>query len=117
MTEPLAAASNEVVVVLSTAPDAAVAERLAAQLLEENLIACTSLMTGVVSIFQWQGASQRENEVLMVMKTARHRVPRLMQRVPELHPYEVPELLVLPVEAALASYCSWVVGETTGESA
>ena len=102
---------------LTTAPDAAVAEQLSGQLLAERLIACSSLLVGVVSIFQWQGAPRRENEVLMVMKTARQQVPRLLERVPELHPYEVPELLVLPVEAALASYCHWVVGETTRESA
>jgi periplasmic divalent cation tolerance protein len=100
------------VVVFSTAPDAETAERLAAALLHERLIACASLVPGVTSVYRWQGQVRREAEVLMVMKTQGGRVPELLRRLPELHPYEVPEALALPVQSGLPAYCRLVREET-----
>lgn len=105
--------ADAVVLVLTTLPDAARAEELARRLLEEHLIACANLLPGVRSLFRWNGELQQEAEVLVLMKTRRRRVPELLRRVPELHPYELPEVLALPVEAGLDAYCAWVVTETT----
>lgn len=104
----------ELVLALSTAPDAEQGERIARALVEERLIACANLVPGVTSIYRWEGAVQAGAEVLMVMKTRRALVPRLKERLPQLHPYSVPELVVTAVVDGLDAYCRWVRDETVG---
>ena len=106
--------ASDLVVALSTAPDAEQAERIARALVEERLIACANLVPGLTSIYRWQGAVQAEAEVLLVMKTRRALVPRLKDRLPQLHPYEVPELVVTGLVDGLDPYCRWVRDETEG---
>ena len=103
------------VLALSTAPDAAEAGRIARALVDERLIACASLLPGVTSVYRWEGQVQSEAEVMMVMKTRRALVPRLKERLPSLHPYQVPELVVAPVVDGLEPYCRWVRDETRGQ--
>lgn len=107
-------AASEVVLALSTAPDAEQAARMGRALVEERLIACMNLLPGLTSIYRWQGAVQQEAEVLLLMKTTRSRVAELKARLPELHPYDVPELVVVEVTDGLAPYCGWVRAETAG---
>lgn len=114
MTETEGGASSELVVALSTAPDTEQAARIGRALVEERLIACASLVPGLTSIYRWQGEVQQEGEVLLVMKTRRALVERLKARLPQLHPYEVPELIVTPVTEGLEAYCRWVRDETDG---
>lgn len=104
--------AEEVVLCLSTAPDTATAERIARTLVEERLIACANLLPGAVSVYRWEGEVHREDEVVLLMKTQSTLVGRLKDRLPELHPYEVPELLVVDVRDGLAAYCGWVLDET-----
>ncbi len=104
----------DLVVALSTAPDAEQAERIARALVEERLIACANLVPGLTSIYRWEGAVQAEPEVLLVMKTRRALVPRLKERLSGLHPYEVPELVVTPLVDGLDPYCRWVRDSTDG---
>jgi periplasmic divalent cation tolerance protein len=101
-------------VVLATVPDAGMGRRLARTLLEERLIACATLVPGVTSLYRWEGEVQEEEEGLLVMKTRSELVPRLVARIPELHPYELPEVLALWVDDGLPAYCRWVLGETGG---
>lgn len=103
---------GELALVLSTLPDASAAEGLVARLVEERLIACGNLLPGVVSIFRWEGKVQREQEVLVVMKTPRSHVERLFRRIGELHPYEVPEIVSLSADAVSSAYVRWVRQET-----
>lgn len=103
-------AGTDVRVALVTAPDEATAERLVRTLVEEGLAACGNIVPGVTSIYVWGGRLERSNEVLIILKTAEAHVPRLTRRVPELHPYEVPEVLVLPVVAGHHAYLDWVRG-------
>lgn len=98
---------------LTTAPDAGAAEDLVQRLIEERLIACANLLPGLTSLYRWKGEIAREAEVLVLMKTPRTLVDRLMQRVSELHPYEVPEFLTFSVDEGSSAYCRWVVQETT----
>jgi periplasmic divalent cation tolerance protein len=91
-----------------TAPDQETAERLVRTLVDERLVACGNIVPGLVSIYHWQGQVHRDGEVLIILKTAENNVARLTQRVPELHPYEVPELLVLPVVDGHPAYLDWV---------
>jgi periplasmic divalent cation tolerance protein len=109
------AADDALLLVLTTVPDREAAERLGHALVEERLIACANLIPGLHSIYRWQGEVQSEAEVLLLMKTRRARLTSLKERLPQLHPYEVPELLALPVADGLDAYCGWVVGETRGD--
>lgn len=104
---------GELALVLTTAPDAETAAALARALVEERLIACGNLLPGLRSVFRWQGAVQEEAEVLLLMKTARPNVERVFRRVAELHPYEVPELVMLSADAVSDAYCRWVRREST----
>ena len=106
---------NAVRVVLMTVPDRPTAERLAEALVGERLAACANLVPGVTSVFRWEGAVQRADETLVELKTPPDRVGALMARAVELHPYDVPELLALPVESGLAAYTEWVERETRAE--
>ncbi len=96
---------------LSTLPDAATAERLARQLVDERMIACANLLPDVRSVYRWSGAVRTEPEVLMLMKTVRAQLDGVIRRVAELHPYEVPEVLAFPAEAGLRAYAAWVAAE------
>jgi periplasmic divalent cation tolerance protein len=98
-------------VALSTAPDADVAARIARALVEERLAACANLLSPVRSIYRWQGRVEDDTEVLLVIKTRADRVDALAERLRALHPYDVPELVVLPVDAGLAAYLDWVRAE------
>jgi periplasmic divalent cation tolerance protein len=103
-------------VVLVTAPDVAVAESLVRTLVDERLAACGNILASVLSIYRWQGQVHREEEVLILLKTRAERIPELLRRVPELHPYEVPEVLALPVLAGHGPYIDWVHQESGPES-
>lgn len=99
-----------VLLCLSTCPDAATAQRIADALVEARLAACVNVLPGVRSTYRWQGAVERADEVLLLIKTTRNVFPALQSRFPELHPYELPELLA--VEAAgLPAYLDWITRE------
>ncbi len=98
--------------VLTTVPDAETGSRLCRALLAEGLIACGTILPGARSIYRWEGRVADEAETLVVLKTASSRVPELIRTIPEVHPYEVPEVLVLEVEAGHEPYLEWVVRET-----
>jgi periplasmic divalent cation tolerance protein len=95
--------------VLTTAPSAEVAESLVGQLVEERLIACGNLVPGLLSIYRWQDEIAREPEVLVLMKTPTGRVSALFDRLAALHPYDVPEMIAVPVDAASRAYAEWVI--------
>ena len=104
---------DEMVLVLTTVPDRASGERLAGTLVDERTAACGSLVDGVTSIYRWQGVLEKGSELLLLLKTRRELVPELFARVAQLHPYEVPELVALPVDAVSNAYSRWVREETT----
>lgn len=103
--------SSSVVAVLTTAPDLEVAQRLGGVVVEERLAACANVVPGVTSIFWWNGALEREREVLVIFKTTNERVEALRQRVVELHPYDVPEVLAVTVDKGHEAYLDWVRAE------
>ena len=98
----------DLIVVFCTFPDIEVARTIAIKLVEEQLAACVNLSSGTESIYRWQGKVESANEVLGMIKTTRPVYEALESRLKELHPYEVPEILALPAERALAAYAKWV---------
>lgn len=102
-------------VVLVTTPSAAVAESLVRRMVDEGIVACGTVLPTVTSIFRWQGEVEQETESLIVFKTTAAGAERLVRRVPEVHPYEVPEVLVLPVDSGHVPYLEWVE-ESVGSS-
>lgn len=97
-------------VVLTTCPDDAAAARIARELVESGLAACVSRVGPVHSTYRWQGAIRDEPEALLIIKTVSTRYPELEMRLKSLHPYEVPEIIALPVTAGSAAYLSWLQG-------
>jgi periplasmic divalent cation tolerance protein len=93
---------TDALVVLVTAPSAEKAAELARTLVEERLAACGNVVPGLRSIYRWEGQVQDEPEALLVLKTTRSRFEALRERVLALHPYEVPEVIALPVEVGSA---------------
>jgi periplasmic divalent cation tolerance protein len=100
-------------VVLMTAPDAEVAARIARTLVEERLAACVNVVDGVRSFYRWQGEVEDDAEVLLVAKTGVSRCQQLAARVEALHPYELPEIVVLPVYGGSERYLRWVLSESS----
>ena len=97
---------------LTTVPDEGVAETLARTLVEEGLAACVNVIPGMRSIYRWEGALQDDSEVMLVIKSQRKRSQALAARIKDLHPYELPEVLVLPVSGGSVPYLDWIATET-----
>ncbi|MFA5521093.1 MAG: divalent-cation tolerance protein CutA [Castellaniella sp.] len=109
-----APAGDQPVLVLTTVADADTAQRVAATLVEERLAACVNLGAPSLSIYVWQGAVQRETELALTIKTLGARVDALARRLVQLHPYSVPELLVLNVTGGSAAYLAWMADNVQG---
>ncbi len=106
-------AENQLVVILCTVPDEATAEKIAQGLVEERLAACVNLVPGVRSVYRWQGAVEDDAEILLLAKTGHTRCAALAARVQALHPYELPAIVVLPVDAGSQPYLDWILRETS----
>jgi|SRR5690606_14856084 len=104
--------TQDVVVVLSNAPDLLLAKRIAHMLVEEGLAACVNLGGPVLSMYMWQGTLEGAEEIPLAIKSTKQALPALTARLSELHPYEVPEILVLPVIGGAPSYLDWVREQT-----
>jgi periplasmic divalent cation tolerance protein len=99
---------TETLVVLCTLPDREPAARLAQTLVEERLAACVNLVPGLTSWYRWQGSVQQDAEVLLLIKTTQAVYTRLEQRIRALHPYELPEIIAVPIQTGQADYLKWI---------
>jgi periplasmic divalent cation tolerance protein len=95
-------------VVLVTAKDEPEAKRLGEKLVSEKLAACVSVVPKVSSVYRWRGKIERAGEALILIKTSKKKLDRLIPRIEELHSYEVPEVLVLPIERGAPKYLKWL---------
>lgn len=102
--------STGVAIVLMTAPDETKAAEIARRLVEERLIACANIFPRVRSIYRWEGKVSDEAETMVMMKIDASRFERVKDRILELHPYGVPEVLALDVDAGNGPYLEWVLG-------
>ncbi len=105
---------NHVIAWISTAPDMETAQRLAHGLLEQGLVACVTMTPGAVSMYQWQGRVETSSEVLLVIKSITEHSELIKQWWNRMHPYDVPELIALPVTDGLPAYLSWVKENSSG---
>src|SRR5256885_15919241 len=99
--------------VLTNLPDRAAAERLADQLLEKRVAACVNILAPCRSVYRWKGAVQHDEEHPVLIKTTPERYAELEHALRSVHPYELPEIVAVPIERGLPAYLDWV-GEETG---
>ena len=98
--------------VLTNLPDRAAAEQLASLLIEQRLAACVNILAPCRSVYRWKGVVQRDEEHPMLIKTTAERYPALEKALREGHPYELPEIIAVPIERGLPAYLDWVAAET-----
>jgi len=99
-------------IVLSTCPDAAVADRIATALVDERLAACVNRVPGIVSTYRWHGRVCRDDEFLLLIKTTSERFDALRERIVALHPHELPEVIAVDIARGLPPYLDWIAHET-----
>ena len=97
-----------VILAITTCPDEPTAQQIAATLVQERLAACVNRVAGVTSTYFWDGRLQDDVEILLIIKTSAARVEALTARLKTLHPYDLPELVVLPVSGGNEAYLQWV---------
>ena len=103
---------NDVLLILCNTPDAACADSIARTLVERRLAACVNVLAACQSVYRWQDAVEEATEVPLLIKTSAARYAELEAALRELHPYEVPEIIALPIAAGLPAYLDWVRQET-----
>lgn len=111
----MAQSDTGVVLVLTTWPADRDVEAVGRTLVEERLAACISVLPPMSSTYRWQGQIESASERQLLVKTSRTRVNDLRARLLALHPYEMPELLVIPVAAGAEAYLAWVLANTRAE--
>ena len=104
---------TDAVLVLTTLPNSDAATELANRVVSEKLAACANILPALRSIYRWQGKVEDENEVLVLFKTQVRQYEPLKARILTLHPYEMPEVIAIPVERGHQAYLDWIVKETT----
>jgi periplasmic divalent cation tolerance protein len=105
--------AEDVLLVLSTFPDAATARRIGRELVEQRCAACANILPQLESIYWWEKKVESANETIVFLKTTADRYAALETTLKQLHPYEVPEIIALPVEQGLPEYLRWVVEQCT----
>ena len=100
--------ATDLILLLSTFPSRDVARSVTVTLVEERFVACGSLVQGVESIYRWKGEVETTDEVMVIFKTTVGRVSGAMERLRALHPYEVPEIVQIPVTDGWPDYLAWV---------
>jgi periplasmic divalent cation tolerance protein len=100
--------SQSPLIVLCTCPDRATAERIAETVVGERLAACVNIVPGLTSVYRWEGQIQHDAELLLLIKTRQAAYPLLEGRVRELHPYQIPEIVALPIQTGSAAYLDWI---------
>lgn len=100
--------NKEYVLVLSTCPEGEKALSIAQQLVNEKLAACVNILPKVTSVYPWQGAVQTDSESLLLIKSEKKIYPRLEARLREIHPYELPEIVMVCIEQGFPEYLNWI---------
>ncbi|WP_455222605.1 divalent-cation tolerance protein CutA [Kaarinaea lacus] len=100
--------SSQYCIVLSTCPNQEIAETIATVLVNERLAACVNIIPGLTSVYEWEGNIEKSQEHLLIAKTTISTYPAVQSAILERHPYELPEIISIPINNGLASYLSWI---------
>ena len=103
---------NNILLVITNLPDAASAAKLTQQLIEARAAACVNQLAPFISTYHWQGKIETATEVPLLIKTTQAAYPRLEKLIRAAHPYELPEIIAVPVSTGLPAYLDWVATET-----
>lgn len=95
-------------IVLNTCPDEAVAHTIANALVERRLAACVNIVPGIVSVYRWQGKISEDQELLLIIKSTTDAFPAISDCIQSLHPYELPEIIAVPIATGFQPYLSWM---------
>jgi periplasmic divalent cation tolerance protein len=104
--------NSQPLLVLTTLPDRAIAETIARQLIDDGCAACVSIGAPVLSLYHWQGKTETTTEIPLAIKTTTRRYDAVETLIRTLHPYELPEIIAIPIAAGLPSYLNWIAAET-----
>lgn len=105
--------NTKTLILLCTCPDDAVAANLSTQLVEQGLAACINRIPGLTSVYKWEGEMKSGTEVLLMIKTSVAASERLIKELKRLHPYELPEIIAVPITAGYEPYLNWIRESTT----
>ena len=103
---------TDIVLLLTTWPDQKNAEKVATIFLQKKLVACVNILPKMLSIYKWDGDIKSGTEHQMLLKTTANRTEELKQAILEVHPYECPEILILPITGGYEEYMNWITGNT-----
>jgi periplasmic divalent cation tolerance protein len=102
--------------ILCTCPDKATAQIIADRLVDQQLAACVNILPGLTSVYQWQGERETAQEHLLLIKTTNEAYQTLEQSIIELHPYELPEVIAVPISQGLNGYLQWIERQTANHN-
>ena len=100
------------ILVLNTCNSEEIASKIAETLVKKKLAACVNIVNGMESVYQWQGKIQRDTELLLIIKTRQSLFSQLEHEIQELHDYELPEIIAVPIEAGEKNYLNWIQSST-----
>lgn len=101
--------------ILTTCPDIKVSREIARAIVEENLAACVNILPQAESIYRWQGKIESANEYILMIKSQISVFEQLQQRICDLHPYELPEIIAVPISGGLTTYLQWLANPDTSK--
>lgn len=103
---------RETLLILNTCPDRESAEQIAGMLVSEKLAACVNLIDNISSIYRWQGGIEQDSETLLLIKSRKEHYASIEAAIQQHHPYEVPEVIALPIEGGAPNYLDWIAQST-----
>jgi periplasmic divalent cation tolerance protein len=101
--------ADKILLALSTFPDRETAQRISNQLVTEKFAACANILPGIESIYRWKEKIETGSETLVLFKVSEDRQPALQEKLRSLHPYDVPEIIFVPISSGLPEYLHWVI--------
>lgn len=102
----------DAIIIYCTVPDKRVAKEIAKHIVKHHLAACVSAVDRVESVFSWDGEIEKEKEVMLMIKTIRPNFEKIKELITDLHPYNVPEIIAVPIVDCSKEYLQWLVHET-----
>ena len=102
----------DTILVITNLPDREAAQRLAGRLVEERLAACVNILAPCESVYRWQGQIENAQEITLLIKTLRAHYSKVEKTIRQCHPYELPEVVAVPITAGLPAYLEWLAAET-----